>query len=83
MILNIYTKFHENISKSFLVIARTRNHDGWTDGQTDGRTDRRTDRWTDKVITIGFRRLRLVGRNKLLESFSFIFLEVILSFSFL
>ena len=38
-------KFHENISKGFRVIKRTRNHDG----RTDGRTDRRT----DKVITIG------------------------------
>ena len=53
MILYICTKFYENISKDFLVIARTRNH--------DGQTDRRTDRRTDKGITIGLRQLRLAG----------------------
>ena len=41
--LYICTKFHENISKGFLVIARAPNHDGRTDGQTDGRTDGQTD----------------------------------------
>ena len=46
-ILYICTKFHENISKGFLVIARTRNHDGRTDGQRDRRTDRQTDGQTD------------------------------------
>ena len=39
MILCICTKFHENISKGFRVIARTQNH--------DGRTDRRMDRQGD------------------------------------
>ena len=47
MILYICTKFHENISKGFLVFARTRNHDRRTDRLTNRQTDGRTDRWTD------------------------------------
>ena len=39
IILYICTKFHENISKDFLVIVRTRNHDGRADGHTDGEGD--------------------------------------------
>ena len=39
MMFYICRKFHENISKGFLVIERTRNHNGWTDGQTDGHGD--------------------------------------------
>ena len=38
MIPYIFTKFHEDISEGFRVIAQTRNHGGYTDGQTD--------RWT-------------------------------------
>ena len=36
---DIFTKFHEIISKGVCVIKRTRNHDGRTDGQTDGQGD--------------------------------------------
>ena len=39
----ICSKFHENISKVFRVIERTRNRagrtDGWVDRQTDGQGD--------------------------------------------
>ena len=47
MMLYICTKFHENISKGFSIIVRTRNHDGRKDGQMDGQTDGQTDRQTD------------------------------------
>ena len=40
MMLYIYTKFHENISKGFRVTERTQNHDGRTDRRkTDGQAD--------------------------------------------
>ena len=43
----VCTKFHENISKGFLVIAQTRNHDGRTDEKMDRQTDGQTDRQGD------------------------------------
>ena len=41
IMVNICTKFHENILNGIRVMERTRKINGRTDGQTDGRTDGR------------------------------------------